>query len=90
MIVEPLITKYIFLELIVCILNRLLYNIFKKFVSGAVDSRTRQEVNMFLTAIDKNPPIMNLNGYVNVNRKLISSVSVPIVLIITMIIDKSL
>ncbi|CAG9860810.1 unnamed protein product [Phyllotreta striolata] len=41
---------------------------------GAVDERTRQEVNMFLTAIDKNPPIMNLNGYANVNRKLISSV----------------
>ncbi|CAH1112366.1 unnamed protein product [Psylliodes chrysocephalus] len=41
---------------------------------GAVDQRTRQEVNMFLTAIDKNPPIMNLNGYANVNRKLISSV----------------
>ncbi|KAG5869639.1 hypothetical protein JTB14_006058 [Gonioctena quinquepunctata] len=40
---------------------------------GAVDNRTRQEVNMFLTAIDKNPPIMNLNGYVDVNRKLISS-----------------
>ncbi|KAJ3638349.1 hypothetical protein MTP99_001725 [Tenebrio molitor] len=42
---------------------------------SAVDQRTRQEVHMFLTAIDKNPPIMNLNGYVNVNRKLISSVS---------------
>jgi gustatory receptor len=42
---------------------------------SAVDQRTRQEVHMFLTAIDKNPPIMNLNGYANVNRKLISSVS---------------
>ncbi|XP_018567012.1 gustatory and odorant receptor 22-like [Anoplophora glabripennis] len=40
---------------------------------AAVDSRTRQEVNMFLTAIDKNPPVMTLNGYANVNRKLISS-----------------
>ncbi|CAG9830131.1 unnamed protein product [Diabrotica balteata] len=40
---------------------------------GAVDRRTRQEVNMFLTAIDKNPPIMNLNGYANINRRLISS-----------------
>ncbi|KAJ8911032.1 hypothetical protein NQ315_015546 [Exocentrus adspersus] len=40
---------------------------------AAVDSRTRQEVNMFLTAIDKNPPIMNLNGYANINRKLIAS-----------------
>lgn len=42
---------------------------------GAVSLRTRQEVHMFLTAIDKNPPIMNLNQYTNVNRKLISSVS---------------
>lgn len=42
---------------------------------GAVDIRTRQEVNMFLNAIDKNPPTMNLNGYANINRKLISSVS---------------
>lgn len=41
---------------------------------GSVDQRTRQEINMFLTAIDKNPPIMNLNGYANVNRKLISTV----------------
>uniref|UniRef100_A0A6P7F900 Gustatory receptor n=1 Tax=Diabrotica virgifera virgifera TaxID=50390 RepID=A0A6P7F900_DIAVI len=40
---------------------------------AAVDRRTRQEVNMFLTAIDKNPPIMNLNGYANINRRLISS-----------------
>ncbi|KAL1512820.1 hypothetical protein ABEB36_002343 [Hypothenemus hampei] len=38
-----------------------------------VDNRTVQEVHMFLTAIDKNPPIMNLNGYANINRKLISS-----------------
>lgn len=43
---------------------------------GAVDSRTREEVHMFLTAIDKNPPIMNLNGYANINRKLISSVRI--------------
>ncbi|CAH1164258.1 unnamed protein product [Phaedon cochleariae] len=40
---------------------------------GVVDIRTRQEVHMFLTAIDKNPPIMNLNGYANINRKLITS-----------------
>ncbi|XP_050306137.1 gustatory and odorant receptor 22-like [Anthonomus grandis grandis] len=40
---------------------------------AAVDQRTVQEVHMFLTAIDKNPPIMNLNGYANINRKLISS-----------------
>ncbi|XP_015837537.1 gustatory and odorant receptor 22 [Tribolium castaneum] len=40
---------------------------------SAVDQKTRQEVHMFLMAIEKNPPIMNLNGYANVNRKLISS-----------------
>lgn len=45
---------------------------------STLDSKTKQEVNMFLTAIEKNPPIMNLNGYVNVNRKLISSVSCTI------------
>ncbi|KAF5280294.1 hypothetical protein FQR65_LT03103 [Abscondita terminalis] len=39
----------------------------------AVDLRTRQEVHMFLTAIDKNPPVMNLNQYADVNRKLLSS-----------------
>ncbi|KAK9717552.1 7tm Chemosensory receptor [Popillia japonica] len=39
----------------------------------AVDSRTRQEVHMFLTAIDKNPPTMNLNQYADINRRLISS-----------------
>lgn len=44
---------------------------------GAVDMRTRQEIHMFLTAIDKNPPVMNLNQYANVNRKLISTVSAP-------------
>lgn len=40
-----------------------------------VDRRTRQEIHMFLTAIDKNPPTMNINGYANINRGLISSVS---------------
>lgn len=49
---------------------------------GSVDVRTREEVNMFLTAIDKNPPIMNLNGYANINRKLISSVSCIIYIIV--------
>lgn len=45
---------------------------------AAVDRRTRQEVHMFLTAIDKNPPIMNLNGYANINRRLITSVRISI------------
>ncbi|KAJ3649717.1 hypothetical protein Zmor_021442 [Zophobas morio] len=52
---------------------------------SAVDQRTRQEVNMFLTAIDKNPPTMNLNGYANVNRKLISSTVTSIVTYLVML-----
>ncbi|XP_017773508.1 PREDICTED: gustatory and odorant receptor 22 [Nicrophorus vespilloides] len=51
----------------------------------AVDSRTRQEVHMFLTAIDKNPPIMNLNGYTNINRKLISSTVTSMVTYLVML-----
>ncbi|XP_044744506.1 gustatory and odorant receptor 22-like [Coccinella septempunctata] len=39
----------------------------------SLDHRTRQEVNMFLTAIDKNPPVMNLNGYANISRELLTS-----------------
>lgn len=41
----------------------------------AVDSATQKEVEMFLVAISKNPPIMNLDGYANINRELITSVS---------------
>lgn len=40
----------------------------------AVDSATQKEVEMFLMAITKNPPIMNLDGYANINRELITSV----------------
>ncbi|XP_055372099.1 gustatory and odorant receptor 21a [Condylostylus longicornis] len=39
----------------------------------AVDNSTQKEVEMFLVAIDKNPPTMNLDGYANINRKLITS-----------------
>ncbi|XP_005189991.1 gustatory and odorant receptor 21a-like [Musca domestica] len=39
----------------------------------AVDSATQKEVEMFLVAISKNPPIMNLDGYANINRELITS-----------------
>ncbi|XP_011194684.2 gustatory and odorant receptor 21a-like [Zeugodacus cucurbitae] len=39
----------------------------------AVDSATQKEVEMFLMAITKNPPIMNLDGYANINRELITS-----------------
>lgn len=39
----------------------------------AVDSATQKEVEMFLVAIAKNPPIMNLDGYANINRQLITS-----------------
>lgn len=38
-----------------------------------VDVATQKEVEMFLVAIDKNPPIMNLDGYANINRELITS-----------------
>lgn len=41
----------------------------------AVDKATEKEVEMFLIAIAKNPPTMNLNGYANINRGLITSVS---------------
>ena len=41
----------------------------------AVDTATQKEVEMFLVAIAKNPPIMNLDGYANINRELITSVS---------------
>ncbi|XP_063706688.1 gustatory and odorant receptor 22 [Culicoides brevitarsis] len=39
----------------------------------AIDVETRKEVEMFLVAIDKNPPTMNLDGYVDINRGLITS-----------------
>lgn len=38
-----------------------------------VDTATQKEIEMFLVAIDKNPPTMNLDGYANINRELISS-----------------
>ncbi|XP_035774935.1 gustatory and odorant receptor 22 isoform X2 [Anopheles albimanus] len=39
----------------------------------AVDKATQKEVEMFLVAIDKNPPTMNLDGYANINRGLITA-----------------
>lgn len=41
----------------------------------AVDKATQKEVEMFLIAIQKNPPTMNLDGYADINRGLITSVS---------------
>jgi gustatory receptor len=38
-----------------------------------VDIATQKEIEMFLVAIDKNPPTMNLDGYTNINRELITS-----------------
>lgn len=38
-----------------------------------VDISTQREIEMFLVAIDKNPPTMNLDGYANINRELITS-----------------
>ncbi|XP_055547227.1 gustatory and odorant receptor 22 isoform X2 [Wyeomyia smithii] len=40
---------------------------------SAVDKATQKEVEMFLVAIDKNPPTMNLDGYATINRGLITS-----------------
>lgn len=40
----------------------------------AVDKATEKEVEMFLIAIAKNPPTMNLDGYADINRGLITSV----------------
>ncbi len=40
----------------------------------AVDKDTEKEVDMFLIAIAKNPPTMNLDGYANINRELITTV----------------
>lgn len=41
----------------------------------AVDKSTQKEVEMFLIAIQKNPPIMNLDQYADINRGLITSVN---------------
>ncbi|CAO1312193.1 unnamed protein product [Diamesa serratosioi] len=38
-----------------------------------VDDATQREIEMFLVAIDKNPPTMNLDGYANINRQLITT-----------------
>ncbi|XP_026319057.1 gustatory and odorant receptor 22 [Hyposmocoma kahamanoa] len=40
---------------------------------GAVDRSTQREVEMFLVAIAKNPPIMNLDGFTNINRELFTA-----------------
>ncbi|XP_067620228.1 gustatory and odorant receptor 21a-like [Eurosta solidaginis] len=39
----------------------------------ALDIATQKEVQMILLAIAKNPPIMNLDGFANINRELIAS-----------------
>lgn len=46
----------------------------------AVDKDTQKEVEMFLVAIDKNPPTLSLDGYADINRGLITSVSKLMVL----------
>lgn len=40
----------------------------------AVDKSTQKEIEMFLVAIQKNPPIMNLDQFADINRGLITSV----------------
>nr|XP_036215975.1 gustatory and odorant receptor 21a-like [Bactrocera oleae] len=39
----------------------------------ALDTASQREVQMFLLAISKTPPIMNLDDYANINRELFSS-----------------
>ena len=43
---------------------------------GSIDRSTQREVEMFLVAIFKNPPIMNLDGFTNINRELFTAVSI--------------
>nr|AXY83422.1 putative gustatory receptor 2 [Conopomorpha sinensis] len=40
---------------------------------GKIDRSTQREVEMFLVAIAKNPPIMNLDGFTNINRELFTA-----------------
>ncbi|VVC96357.1 unnamed protein product, partial [Leptidea sinapis] len=40
---------------------------------GAIDRSAQREVEMFLVAIAKNPPIMNLDGFTNINRELFTA-----------------
>ncbi|CAH0720136.1 unnamed protein product, partial [Brenthis ino] len=40
---------------------------------GSIDRSTQREVEMFLVAIAKNPPIMNLDGFTNINRELFTA-----------------
>nr|WCC57766.1 gustatory receptor 1 [Papilio glaucus] len=40
---------------------------------GAIDRSAQREVEMFLVAIAKNPPIMNLDGFTNINRELFAA-----------------
>ncbi|XP_013138058.1 PREDICTED: gustatory and odorant receptor 22 [Papilio polytes] len=40
---------------------------------GAIDRSAQREVEMFLVAIAKNPPIMNLDGFTIINRELFTA-----------------
>lgn len=50
----------------------LLFNVNLMYASQPV----KKEVEMFLVAIQKNPPVMNLNGYAHVDRGLVTSVGI--------------
>ncbi len=39
-----------------------------------VDHPTQKEIDLFIQAIEMNPAIVNLKGYANVNRELLTSV----------------
>lgn len=53
---------------------------------GAVDRSTQREIEMFLVAIAKNPPIMNLDGFTNINRELFTAVKSLLIFIFLSII----
>lgn len=40
----------------------------------SIDMQAQKEVDLFIQAIEMNPAIVNLSGYGNVNRELLSSV----------------
>lgn len=40
-----------------------------------VDLQTQREIDLFIIAIEMNPPVVSLRGYADINRELLSSVS---------------
>jgi gustatory receptor len=42
----------------------------------SIDQPTQKEIDLFIQAIQMNPAIVSLKGYANVNRELLTSVSI--------------